>query len=630
MSGSSQQPLRLRGTRARAAMQQAQPQAPLPATGARRQGRRNPARLQQQSVSGATGGAQVQSGRGRSGKARPAAATPEQIKAVQAKAVQARINQARSDKARAEQANIAQPVITQPVNSGRWRASTALPSKASINISAPGSARLRASRGSASLAVTHSPNRSSSPFHPLTDQAANARLQDYDNNVKLAFDRIVPVLKQLSALQHESDFVQIAQQLALAELGYELPLPILETAWVSQLDMRTLFAWCVFQSYEQTSANFFDNDPLAGMPDTQSAVSFNQYLLDSGFHLLDVTPCADGRLAHAIAYALRLPYSSVRRRPHAGALFDVENTVNRWVKTEHRRYREALPNAAHEDTRYLKVVLYHFSSKDPLHEGCAAHGSDDSQAASCGLHRLRDFQQAVENSFCCGASVDLLLIGLDTDTDALRVHVPGMDGTTHLDRWLAVADVYEATCTLAASEARQRIEELVNDAAASSPDPGMVKLIARLIENNISQIDYVRQFHGSSYSDASHAERFIGVGIGFKEIHLRNLTYFAYMDTVEEGAADLDVGVKIFKGLNVSRGLPVPVVVRFDYHGQVPGARERAIRNCQRVQAAIENRYADLFEQGLLHALLTIRDQDGHVAAEVVGSTITFASQGGH
>ena len=635
INGSSQKPLRLRGTRARAAMQQAQPQAPLSAPGARRQGRRNPARLQQQSVSGATGGAQVQSGRGRSGKARPAAATPEQIKAVQAKAVQARINQARSDKARAEQANIAQPVIAQPVitppvNSGRWRASTALPSKAPVNTSSPGSARLKANRGSASLAATHSPNSSVSPCHPLTDLEANSRLQDYDNSVKLAFDRIVPVLKQLSALQHESDFVQIAQQLALAELGYELPLPILETAWVSQLDMRTLFAWCVFQSYEQTSANFFDNDPLAGMPDTQAAISFNQFLLDCGFHLLDVTPCADGRLAHAIAYALRLPYSSVRRRPHAGALFDVENTVNRWVKTEHKRYREALPNAAHEDTRYLKVVLYHFSSKDPHHEGCAAHGSDDSLAASCGLHRLRDFQQAVENSFCCGASVDLLLIGLDTDTDALRVHVPGMDGTTHLDRWLAVADVYAATCSLAASEARLRIEELVRDAAASSPDPGMVKLISRLIENNISQIDYVRQFHGSSYTDASHAERFIGVGIGFKEIHLRNLTYFAYMDTVEEGAPDLDVGVKIFKGLNVSRGLPVPVVVRFDYHGQVPGARERAIRNCQRVQAAIENRYADLFEQGLLHALLTIRDQDGHVAAEAVGSTITFASQGGH
>lgn len=467
-------------------------------------------------------------------------------------------------------------------------------------------------------------------LHPLTDRSANDALHAYDSGVKTAFDRIVPVLKRLSALQHEPDFVERAQQMAEQELGFPLPLPILETAWVSQLDMRTLFAWCVFETYGQTSDAFFNRDPLGGQPGSAAADAFDAFLLSCGFHLLDVTPCADGRLAHAIAYGLRIPFSSVRRRPHAGALFDVENTVNRWVKTEHRRYREGLPNPAHADTRYLKVVLYHFSSRDPSHEGCAAHGSNDALAASCGLGRLRDFQQAVENSFCCGASVDLLLMGIDTDTDAIRVHVPGMDGSTNLERWLDAAELYEATRGLSAEQGRERIQQLVLQSAASTPDPGMVRLIARLFEHNISQIDYVRQFHGASYSDAGHAERFIGVGIGFKEIHLRNLTYFAYMDTVEEGAADLDVGVKIFKGLNVSRGLPVPVVVRFDYHGQVPGARERAIRNCQRVQAAIENRYRDLFEQGLLHALLTIRDQDRHIPAEAVGSTITFASQGGH
>ena len=205
-----------------------------------------------------------------------------------------------------------------------------------------------------------------------------------------------------------------------------------------------------------------------------------------------------------------------------------------------------------------------------------------------------------------------------------------LDGSTHLDRWLDAHDVYASTLDLNPAEGRERIEELVRQSAASAPDQGMVRLVARLLENNISQIDYVRQFHDGAYGDSGHAERFIGVGIGFKEIHLRNLTYFAYMDTVEEGASDLDVGVKIFQGLNVSRGLPVPVVVRFDYHGQVPGARERAIRSCERVKAAIENRYGDLWKEGLLHALLTIRDQDRHVPAEVVGSSITFASGGGH
>jgi len=467
-------------------------------------------------------------------------------------------------------------------------------------------------------------------LHPLSDGSANARLQAYDSRVKDAFDRIVPVLKQLSALQHEDDFVVRAQRLARAELGYELPLPILERAWVTQLDMRTLFAWCVFETYEQISATFFQQDPLEGQRGSEQAQTFEAFLLGCGFHLLDITPCADGRLAHAIAYALRIPYSAVRRRPHAGALFDVENTVNRWVKTEHRRYREAIPNPAHADTRYLKVVLYHFSSLDPAHEGCAAHGSDDALAASCGAKRLQDFQQAVENSFCCGASVDRLLIGIDTDSDAIRVHVPGLDGSTHLDRWLDAREVYEATRHLGVAEGRARIQAMVEQAAAASPDPGMVKLIARLLESNISQIDYVRQFHGGHYADAGHAERFIGVGIGFKEIHLRNLTYFAYMDTVEEGAPDLDVGVKIFKGLNVSRGLPVPVVVRFDYSGKVPGARDRAVRHGERVLEAMRQRYGDLFAEGLIHALLTVHDKDRHAPAEAVGSTITFETGGGH
>jgi carboxysome shell carbonic anhydrase len=464
----------------------------------------------------------------------------------------------------------------------------------------------------------------------MSDGRTNARLQAYDNRVKEAFDRIVPVLKQLSALQHEDDFVVRAQQLVRAELGYELPLPILERAWVTQLDMRTLFAWCVFETFEQTSATFFQQDPLEGQRGAEAAQAFEAFLLECGFHLLDITPCADGRLAHAIAYALRIPYSAVRRRPHAGALFDVENTVNRWVKTEHRRYREALPNPAHADTRYLKVVLYHFSSLDPAHEGCAAHGSDDALAASCGARRLQDFQQAVENSFCCGASVDRLLIGIDTDTDAIRVHVPGLDGSTNLERWLDAREVYEATRHLGVAEGRGRLQAMVEQAAAASPDPGMVKLICRLIENNISQIDYVREYHGGHYADAGHAERFIGVGIGFKEIHLRNLTYFAYMDTVEEGAPDLDVGVKIFKGLNVSRGLPVPVVVRFDYSGKVPGARDRAVRHGERVLEAMRQRYSELFAEGLIHALLTVHDQDRHAPAEAVGSTISFGTGGGH
>ena len=51
-------------------------------------------------------------------------------------------------------------------------------------------------------------SRSSLPIthrqHPLTDAAANARLRAYEQEVKGRFDRIVPLLQKVSALQHLS------------------------------------------------------------------------------------------------------------------------------------------------------------------------------------------------------------------------------------------------------------------------------------------------------------------------------------------------------------------------------------------------------------------------------------------
>lgn len=462
----------------------------------------------------------------------------------------------------------------------------------------------------------------SKQHHPLTDGSVNARLRAYEDDVKGRFDKIVPLLKQVSALQSQQDFIAQAQRLTRTELGFDLPHHILESAWVRPLDMRALFAWCVFESHRLFSDRFFQDDPLQGGADQPSSAEFEQFLLDCGFHLLDLSPCADGRLAHTVAYALRIPFSAVRRRSHAGAMFDVENTVNRWVKTEHSRYRSGRPNPSTEPTRYLKVVTYHFSSIDPQHQGCAAHGSNDELAASAGHQRLLDFREAVENSFCCGASVDLLLIGLDTDTDAIRVHPPSRDCSMVLDHWVCARELHAATGSMTADQAMSQIADAVESAAPGPMETGMVRFITRLLANNCSQIDYVQDLHHGPYPDAGHAERFIGVGIGFKEVHLRNLTYFAHLDTVEEGAPDLDVGVKIFRGLNVSQDLPIPVVVRFDYSGRVPGARERAIADCHRVNFAIASRYADLIQDGLLHTCLTVRDRHQTTTAEVVGSTL--------
>ena len=472
---------------------------------------------------------------------------------------------------------------------------------------------------------------SSRGLHPLTDAQANARLYAYESSVKHAFDDLVPVLKRIASERCEPDFVARAQSIARAELGFELPAQLLEDSWISGLDMRRLFAACVFETYHRLSDTFFTADPLGG----RDGAAFERFLLDCGFHLMDVTPCADGRLAHAISYVLRLPYGRVRRKSYAGTLFDIENTVEKWVETELARFREGRPNSADEPTRYLKVVMYHGSSVDPAHQGCAAHGSDDAAAASAGLERLKAFRQAIENSFCCGASVDLLLVGLDTDTDAIRVHVPDAEGYCDLEHWLDAAKVYEITRDLSPEQARARIAELVRahapgKAAGEALSDGMVRLIAGLIENNLSQIDYVRQYHAGGYADIGHAERFIGAGIGFEEIQLRNLTYFAYLSTVEEGAADLDVGIKIFTGLNINRGLPVPVIVRHDYHGGVPGARERAIAHCERIAAALKARYPKLCADGMLHCLRAVRDLDQAAPIEIVGSSLQPAAAAAH
>jgi carboxysome shell carbonic anhydrase len=453
--------------------------------------------------------------------------------------------------------------------------------------------------------------------HPLCNATENRKLFDYEQRIKSAFDAIVPTLKEISALQHEADFEIRAQQVAREKLGFDLPKTILADAWVTQLDMRRLFAWCVFETYHRFCDEFFTTDPLGHLEK-----DFQMFLIECGFHTLDISPCADGRLAHVIRYVLRLPYRAVRRKSYAGAMFDIEDSLTKWTEMELQRFREGTPTTADESTRYLKAVVYHYSSSDPQHAGCAAHGSDTTRAAQAGLERLTAFQTAVENSFCCGASIDLMLIGLDTDRDVIRVHMPDRYGRIDLKRYIDASDIYTATVAMNSNEAEQYVAEQIEKAGGEISE-GMQKLMTYLLINNLSQIEYVRQYHDGQYRDIGHAERFIGAGIGFEEVQLRNLTYFAYLQTVEEAAADLDVGVKIFSKLNVAHELPIPIVVRYDYHGHVPGARERAIGHCQRVDEALRSRYPELAESGLLHTLQVVRDCHAGDQIEVIGSSVT-------
>jgi len=454
--------------------------------------------------------------------------------------------------------------------------------------------------------------------HPLIDAARNAELADYERTVRARFDAIVPTLKEIAAQQHEAGFEDRAQQIARERLGFELPETVLADAWVTTLDMRKLYGHSVLQTYHTLAREF-----TARWNGHAEAAALERFFIECGFHEVDISPCADGRLKGLLQFVLRLPHQAVhRRKSYAGAMFDVELNVKHWTETELRRFREGVPTLSDAGTRYLKIAVYHFSSSDPHHEGCAAHGSDEKKAAQAALDRLAAFRTAIENGFCCGASVATLLIGVDTDNDAIRIHVPDAGGEMSVDCFVDNFAVYQQTAGMAASEARWRlgaaIDVAVRDAGRGAPETGMRNLIERLLTNNLSQIDYVCAHHGGRYADVGHAERFINIGDGFDEIHLRNLAYFGHLYTIEEGAADMDVGIKIFSKLNVAHGLPIPIAIHYRYDEQVPGSRERAAARCKRIKAAIETRYPVLAKQGLLFCGMTVQGKQPGSAQEAV------------
>jgi len=246
---------------------------------------------------------------------------------------------------------------------------------------------------------------------------------------------------------------------------------------------------------------------------------------------------------------------------------------------------------------------------------------------------LKAFRTAIENQFCCGASVATLLVGVDTDTDSIKVHIPDSQGEMSLYRLLDNARLFEEMAAMKPEQARNHILAAIDKAAAAGgwaqgngvPEAGMRRLIARLLENNCSQIAYVRQEHGGRYRDIGHQERLICVGEGFDTLKLRNLTYLAQMYTVEEGANDLDVGIRIFTGLNIRHGLPAPIAIHYRYDDDVPGARDRAVQRCRRIYEAIRSRYPRLAEQGMIVCGLTVQAKRAGSRLEKVDVTEVVA-----
>jgi len=457
--------------------------------------------------------------------------------------------------------------------------------------------------------------------HSLTDAHINAELFRYEQRVRQRFAQIVGVLKRISAHQHDADFADTAQRLAQEHLGFELPEDLLERAWVGGLDLRRLHSHCIMRSLKLCidQAQAEQAGWLSRLPIDED------FLRQCGYHTVDISPCADGRLQGLVPFILRMqPGPCVHVKAYAGALFDVESDMADWAQREVERLSGAI--AGGERLNYLKVAAYHFSSSHPGAQGCAAHGSRDRVATDAALGRLDELRAAIDRSFGEGAAPDTLLIGVDTDIDALRIHLPDAGGHLNPHRYVDTAVLYRESLGLDPAAARARIDTLIADAEGMGGPgegqgrmhDGMRRLVAALAQANISQIEYVVQNHGGRYSVVGHDEECIVVGEAPHALQLRNLFYYAHLDTIEEGASDLDVGIRIFNGLNLVNGLATPVLVHFSYDARVPGSQQRSVARARQVRNAVLRRFPDLSDKGQLNCQVAVSDRQGSVRCQFI------------
>ena len=454
-------------------------------------------------------------------------------------------------------------------------------------------------------------NASENEDHPLADLGISSALKARADEIQRAFAAIEPALKELARRQFDDHFESMAVDELRQRLDLAVPRELLSASWIAPLDVRRLYARCVLATFCRLIERNLDRD-LASRFEGDSA---EELIHRWGFHAIDITPCADGRLSGVIDHILRIPPAVVAfRKSYAGAMFDVEESLRHWESVELRRWREAQPNAVAASTRFLKIGVYHFSSIDPTHEGCAAHGSDRTRAAAAVLERLRQFEQAVQLTHCCEARVATLLVGVDTDTDAIRVHVPDAAGQMAIDRFVDARQLYDLTQPLSREDGklaiRERVAGCIGVAIDDAATTGMRWFCGYLLKNNLAQVNAVRRWHGASYADRGHTEQLIVIGDAVDDVQLRNLAFQAQMDTIEEGAPDLDVGVRILKSLHEPRGLAVPVLVHIRFDPRIPGARERAQRRAERLRTAIETRFAPLAARGGLVVQAVVRAGD--------------------
>lgn len=422
----------------------------------------------------------------------------------------------------------------------------------------------------------------SSHDHPFSAPEFAADLDRREAEIEQGFARLETLLRELAPQQFDTGFAKRAVS-ALASIEIDADPEWFEASWTRPLDMDSVYARCALRLFARLVHTGSERNRHA----CEDGEPVDELIRRWGFHAVDITPCADGRLAGLLGAVLRVPLSIVStRKSYAGAMFGVAEALDDWCRVELERCQRKEP--LEEATRYLKVGVYHFSSIDPANQGCAAHGSDTCKAIDALLERLCQFKAAVEARYGAGDTIALLMIGLDTDTDAIRVHVPDANERLSPNRFVDAADLHALTSELTKPEAKDAVREAVAECAGVDAEDGATEpmrwFCGYLLKNNIAQVEAVlKKYHGP-YPVSGHAERLIVIGDPLDDVQLRNLAFQAQMGSVEEGAEDLAVGVRI---LAKHAEHDVPILVLREYDPALPGDAREAAKAARRMRDAV-------------------------------------------
>jgi len=468
--------------------------------------------------------------------------------------------------------------------------------------------------------------------HSLSDQDTNLWLYSYEKATRSAFDAIYAALRDIATIQHEHDFVSRAKAISKERLGFELPDEVLERAWVEALDIRALYSFCVFNTFVRASEQQIHLDAQ----DEASVIAARGFFASCGLHEVDVSLASDGRLKGVERFVLRLPRHALRHtKAYSAGLFDVETDLKRWQRIELKKRIQAssmIGRASH--SRYLKVAVYNRSSLRPAESGCGIYRGKELAGVEAVLNRLNSLRSALQDLFP-EQDLAILLLGVDTDTDALRIHLPDAEGDLNAHRYIDMQHVYNATLALSAHEASRVLQQYIDQVAGmdgwargqGQPDAGMRRFVTQLMYSNISQIDFVRRFHAGHYHDFAHAERLMLIGENIESFQLRNIVYYTHQYTFEEGRDDIEQGMSIFRATHLNHGLPIPVMIHYRYNAHVADSRAQAITRCVRVRNAMLNHYAALFASGKLQCFMTVRAKEPVALLEWVDGQDNFINE---